>query len=248
MPRACTTRFGELSHLRLYLGYCHPLPAPLSSSRSSTATIAAIVIPFVLPSCAVLVCATCPVSVSVRLPCLSMARTTRDAGHHSRFVHWLCFLPALHGRLWLGIGVRTWGHVTTTEGRLPGACRGVVMSTRDGSDDGDHSACEHASAGERGQPHHDRLRRSTTELLGTSGTDERVGSPRQPRCRAMPQASLRSQTPDSCSARAGSRSLTQAARTATALPPHHHFDLQPFGAGLQEMWPVWAVRDAHRSG
>ena len=231
------------------MGFCHPLPAPLSSSRSSTATIAAaIVIPFVLPSCAVLVCAARLVSVSVRLPCLSMARTTRDAGHHSRFVPWLCFLPALHGRLWLGIGVRTWRHVTTTEGPLPGTCRRVVTSTRDGSDDKDHSACEHASATERGQPHHDRRRRSITERLGTSGTDERGGSPRQQRCRAMPRASHRSQSPDACSARTGSRSLTRAARTATARLPLHHLDLQPCGAGLQEMWPVWAVRDVHRSG
>ena len=188
--------------------------------------------PFVLPSCAVLVCVRL-VSVSVRLPCLSMARTTRDAGHHSRFVHWLCFLPALHVRLWLGIGVRTWRHVTTTEGRLPGACRGVVTSTRDGSDDEDHSACEHANATERGQPHHDRLRRSITERLGTSGTDERGGSPRQLCCRAMPTASRRSQSPDACSARTGSRSLTQSTRTATALLPLHHLDLQPCGAGFQ---------------
>ena len=189
--------------MRLFLGHLLTLPpAPLPSSRSSTATITiAAALPFVLPSCAVLVCATRLVSASVRLPCLSIARTTRDAGHHSRFVHWGCFLPALHVRLWFGIGVCTWGRVTTTEGRLPGAYRGVVTSTRDGSDDGDHSACEHASARERGQPHHVRLRRSITELLGTSGTDERGGSPPQHRRWAMPQASHRSQTPDSCSAR-----------------------------------------------
>jgi hypothetical protein len=47
---------------------------------------------------------------------------------------------------------------------------------------------------------------------------------------------------------AGSRSLTRAARTATALPPHHHLDLQPCGAGLQEMWPVSVVRNVHPSG
>jgi hypothetical protein len=34
----------------------------------------------------VLVCRACPVSVSVRLACVSITRSTRDSGHHSRFV------------------------------------------------------------------------------------------------------------------------------------------------------------------
>lgn len=40
-----------------------------------------------------LVCAACPVSVSVRLACLGRTRSTRDPGHHSRFVQ--CFLLLL---------------------------------------------------------------------------------------------------------------------------------------------------------
>ena len=61
----------------------------------------------------------------------------------------------------------------------------------------------------------------------------------------MPEAS--DEIPDSCDARAG-RDITRAgARTATVLRllRHHHPNLQPRGAGLQEMWPVWAVRDVH---
>ena len=44
-----------------------------------------------------LVCAACPVSVSVRLACVRRTRSTRDPGHHSRFVQrFLCCLPRLH--------------------------------------------------------------------------------------------------------------------------------------------------------
>src|SRR5687768_8563797 len=45
--------------------------------------------PFPLP-----VCTAYQVSVTVRLACLSMASSTRDAGHHSRFVSLFCRLPA----------------------------------------------------------------------------------------------------------------------------------------------------------
>ena len=126
-------------------------------------------------------------------------RGTRDTTPASCIAFY--FLPALHGRFWVGIGARTWGHVITTEGRLPGAWRGASFtSTRDGSPDEDHSACEHASASGRGHTHHDRLRRNITELRGTSGTDERGGLPRQPCCQVMPRTSHRIR-PQLCNAR-----------------------------------------------
>ena len=44
-----------------------------------------------------LVCAACPVSVSVRLACVGRTRSTRDPGHHSRFMQcFLCCSPRLH--------------------------------------------------------------------------------------------------------------------------------------------------------
>jgi hypothetical protein len=44
-----------------------------------------------------LVCVASQVSVTVRLASLSRTSTTRDPGHHARFVQLFCFLPALHG-------------------------------------------------------------------------------------------------------------------------------------------------------
>jgi len=41
-----------------------------------------------------LVCAACPVSVSVRLACVRRTRSTRDPGHHSRFVQYFFLLLA----------------------------------------------------------------------------------------------------------------------------------------------------------
>ena len=59
-------------------------PFPIRSIASCCLPLAA------LP---LLVCAACPVSVSVRLACVGRTRSTRDPGHHSRFVQ--CFLLLL---------------------------------------------------------------------------------------------------------------------------------------------------------
>ena len=83
-----------------------------------------------------LVCVACPVSVAVRLACLGMTRATRDAGHHSRFVQGVCYLPALHGALVWHRWLCLWAPDTH---RRP-LTRGLPGRPRDAIRDGDQSA------------------------------------------------------------------------------------------------------------
>ena len=91
-----------------------------------------------------LVCAACPVSVSVRLACVGRTRSTRDPGHHSRFVQ--CFLLLLAAAApALGFDGASCGNSTHRVEPIPNArgCAGCArgQTTPVGERAGDEPRC-----------------------------------------------------------------------------------------------------------
>lgn len=207
------------------------------------------------------------------MPC--MERSTRDAGHHSRFVHWVCFLPALHGRFWFGIDAGTCRHAVPIEDPSPGACRCVAADALPILD-GDHSASGIAPLAVR------TAMDGPLAIVGRAIADHAPGTRLRSTTTRRPRPATRSAAPEYQQNVRGGRQRRITAggeyalpRNATGIrqdpdlatdgPEGHHsrggqggcrattatsLHVSPsFAAtGSQAMWPVWAVRNVHRAG